>query len=60
MEAINKDLVDGVFCYRCAVCGAILVRMEARGLLGEELNFLDVMVIKDHLLAKHGLAQKPN
>lgn len=54
MEAIKKDIVDGVICYRCQLCNEILVRIESRGLLGEELNFLDVMVIKDHWLSKHG------
>ena len=58
MDAVDKVIVDGVVCYRCHLCNEILVKIEARGILGEELNFVDSMVIKDHYFAKHELAQK--
>lgn len=37
----------------CSKCDEVLVRIEPGGILGEKLNELDVMVIRDHILAKH-------
>lgn len=37
----------------CSKCDEVLVRIEPGGILGETLNELDAMVIRDHLIAKH-------
>ena len=54
MELLKKDIVDGVTCYRCEICNEILIRVEGRGIFGGELNSLDILVIQDHCIAKHG------
>lgn len=37
----------------CSECDKVLVRIEPGGILGEHLNELDAMVIRDHLLSNH-------
>lgn len=39
--------------YLCAKCDLALIRVEPGGILCEELNQLDTMVIIDHHLAEH-------
>jgi len=58
MEAIRKDVVDKKTCYRCSLCNKILIKIDDNSFLGKELNHLDLIVIKDHWLSKHGYEAK--
>lgn len=51
--AVEKKEVDGVWIYVCKSCGEELVKIEPKGILGDGLNFIDVMVIQDHYFDRH-------
>ena len=38
----------------CAKCHLVLVVIEPGGILGQELNGLDLVMILEHYLTKHG------
>lgn len=42
-------------CYVCCKCFKVIVRIEPNGILGQDLNELDLAVIRDHHLANHSI-----
>ncbi len=50
----ETKLIDGETCVVCLLCGAVLVRVEPRGILGESLSTLGEIVVGSHMLLNHG------
>lgn len=50
---VEKKCENGETRFDCVECGETLVRIERDGVLGEDLNDLDALVVADHFLSKH-------
>lgn len=55
----ETKLIDGETCVVCLFCGAVLVRIEKDGILGDQLNTLDEIVVGSHMLLEHGSGKRP-
>jgi hypothetical protein len=50
---VDRKSENGETRFDCAECGETLVRIERGGVLGDDLNDLDAIVISEHFLSKH-------